>query len=936
MNNTSIILKGIKVNNLKNINVEIPANRLVVVTGLSGSGKSSLVFDTIYAEGQRRYVESLNAYARQFFGKINKPVVDFVQGIPPAIAIEQKVTGKNSRSTLGTMTEIYEYVKLLYARLGKTVSPVSGEEVKRDTVSDVVDYIFKLPQETKIMILSPLSADENRTLEQKIKILGNQGFSRIYRNRALLSIPDALEEENLNADIPTFLLVDRCTALQDEENKSRVSDSIETAYFEGHGKCLLLFIHSDGREERKEFSNTFEADGILFRKPSVNMFTFTNSYGACPECNGTGIGIGVDPDLVIPDKSLSVFDNAVVCWKGEKMREFKEELIQNAYRFDFPIYKPIKELHPAQYRLLWTGNAHFAGIDGFFTWVESNTYKIQYRVLLSRYLGKVACKHCQGSRLHPDAEYVKIADKSISQVCSLPAEDALAFFRLLVFDSPSEKKIADFLLREITVRLQFLVDLGLSYLTLNRLSSTLSGGEYQRVNLATSLGSSLVGALYILDEPSVGLHSIDTRRLIRLLKHLRDIGNTVLVVEHDEDIIKAADYVIDVGPLAGAYGGEIVFAGELSGLNRCQNSITAQYLTGKQGIVLPAVRKPFLYGIQLQKACLHNLKSVTVQFPIGVLTVVTGISGSGKSSLITGVLYKELQRYFDSIGSSFKSAALGGDLGLIAGVELVDQNPIGRSSRSNPVTYTGAFHYIRELFAEQSISRSRGYKPGFFSLNVSGGRCNACLGEGFITIEMQFMSDVEIVCEECKGKRYQEEVFDVKVNGKSIADVLNMSVDEAVDFFTGLAKNRFSQNAVLCLKALQDVGLGYLQLGQSSSSLSGGEAQRVKLATFLAKASSEKSMLFIFDEPTTGLHLHDIQKLYDTFRLLIAQGHTIIVIEHNLELIKCADWIIDMGPEGGDRGGNIVFAGLPEDLLHCKDSLTASFLKDKIKQGNVQ
>ena len=927
MEQKEIILKGIQVNNLKNIDVSIPRDKLVVVTGLSGSGKSSLVFDTVYAEGQRRYIESLNAYIRQFLGKIQKPTIEQVQGIPPAIVIQQKVGTKNPRSTLSTSTEIYEYIKLLFARVGKTYSPVSGKEVTRDSVSHVFDTIFGLNKQTKIVILAPFAADENRSLQQRIEIFKHQGFSRLYFNKEIIPIEEALQK-TFSKKEKLFLLVDRCTLEDSEENKARINDSIETAYFEGNGYCVVL-AYQDGQVEEYKFSNAFEADGMTFRKPSVNMFTFSNSYGACPVCNGLGEAIGIDPDLVIPDKSLSVYDGAISPWKGEKMSLYKDELLKNAYRFDFPIYKPIRELSKEEYELLWTGNRYFTGIDRFFAWVEESIYKIQYRVLLSRYKGKTTCPECKGSRLAKDADYVKIDGKSIADVVSLSVEDALLFFRSLQFEYKGDAAVASFLIQEITIRLQFLCDLGLSYLTLNRASHTLSGGEYQRVNLATSLGSSLVGSLYILDEPSIGLHSMDTHRLIDLLKRLRDIGNTVLVVEHDEDIIRAADYVIDVGPYAGQFGGEIVFTGTFKDLQKNKTSLTAQFINRIQQIEMPAKRRAFKHSIQLNGADLYNLKQIDVDFPLGVFTVVTGVSGSGKSSLVKGVLYPELKHKLeDAFLSRSEKSKLSGDLKWIDHVEFVDQEPIGRSSRSNPATYVGAFDFIRQLYSEQALAKHRGYKPGFFSLNVPGGRCEVCQGEGKIKIGMQFMSDVEIMCDECNGLRYKDEIFDVKVGEKTIADILNMTIEEAIGFFSSQPQNRLTKNILSTLQPLQDVGLDYLHLGQSSSSLSGGEAQRIKLASFLGKASDTKKMLFIFDEPTTGLHYYDIRKLYKIFQLLVEEGHTVIVIEHNLELIKCADWIIDIGPGSGCKGGEIVFAGTPEEIANCPESITGKYLKE--------
>jgi excinuclease ABC subunit A len=931
MDSDKIILKGIQVNNLKNIDVELPRNQLIVVTGLSGSGKSSLVFDTIYAEGQRRYVESLNAYARQFLGKIRKPTIEMVQGIPPAIAIEQKVSSRNPRSTLGTSTEIYEYIKLLYARLGKTYSPISGKEVKRDSVSDVFDFIFNLDKKSKMILLSPFSATEERSIQQRLEIFIHQGFSRLFYKNEIVPISDCLQQKFAKKET-LYLLIDRFTLEDSEENKNRVNDSIETAYFEGDGRCVVVEYKQNGDTNTCNFSNRFEENGMVFRKPSVNMFTFTNSYGACPACNGLGEAIGIDPDLVIPDKSRSVYDDAIAAWKSEKMSEFKHELLKNAYKFDFPIHKPISELSKKEYELLWTGNKYFTGINKFFKWVEENNHKIQYRVLLSRYKGKTVCSECKGSRLTKDTDYVKIAGKTINDIVSLPIEESLAFFKSLRFGTQAENTIAAFLLQEITTRIQFLCELGLSYLTLSRLSTTLSGGEFQRVNLATSLGSSLVGSLYILDEPSIGLHSLDTQRLISLLKHLRDIGNTVIVVEHDEDIIRAADYVIDMGPFAGQNGGNIVFQGTLNQLRKAENSITAQYMSGKKKIELPKQRRKFHHSIHLKNASLNNLKQIDVQIPLGVFVAVTGVSGSGKSSLIKGVLYPELKRSLEDtfMAHNHETSKLSGDVKRINNVEFVDQNPIGRSSRSNPATYIGAFDFIRQFYAEQPLAKSRGYKPGFFSLNVEGGRCEVCQGEGKIKIGMQFMSDVEILCDECKGERYKEEVFDIKVGEKTIADILNLTIDEAIDFFLSLPSERLTKNIIASLKPLQDVGLGYLQLGQSSSSLSGGEAQRIKLASFLGKVSDVRGTVFIFDEPTTGLHYYDIEKLYKTFELLVENGDTVIVIEHNLELIKCADWIIDIGPGSGNKGGKIVFAGTPEELINCKESVTGKYLKGKI------
>ena len=928
----AIILKGIKVNNLQNVDVVIPKNQLVVVTGLSGSGKSSLVFDTLYAEGQRRYVESLNAYARQFLGKINKPAVDEVIGIPPAIAVGQRSLSRNPYSTVGTMTEIYEYIKLLYARLGKTYSHISGKLVKRDSVTDVCTFIFGLDQSKKIMILAPI-VYEKKNLKKVLEILLNQGFSRLCVNDEILQITDALQMSFKEKD-KLYLLVDRCTLEDSAENHSRIADSVETAYFHGDGKCQVRIYDKDNNVSISNFSNKFEEDGIVFRKPNVNMFAFSNSYGACPTCKGIGEIQGINPDLVIPDKRLSVYEGAVVCWHGDKMSEYQKLLIKTAKYFDFNIHTPINQLTEKQYHDLWYGNEYFPGVVGFFDFIEKNAYKIQYRVMLSRYRGKTTCPDCNGFRLAKDAFYVKVADKTIADIVSMPLDELLDFFTHLKFSSRAEKKVADFLLNEICIRISFLCDLGLSYLTLNRLSSTLSGGESQRVCLATSLGSNLVGSLYILDEPSIGLHSVDTECLIRLLKRLRDIGNTVVVVEHDEEIIRSADYVIDVGPLSGRNGGKIVYQGKYDKFLRSKESITSQYLTHQLTIPVPLQRKAWKRKISVNGACINNLKNVNVDIPLGVIAVVTGVSGSGKSSLVKGVLYPNLQREIENrqinVSSSQKVKLVSGDISSLKGVELVDQNPIGRSSRSNPLSYIGVFELVRQLFAEQPLSKARGYKAGFFSFNVQGGRCEACQGEGLMKIKMQFMADVEICCEECRGTGYKDETLEVTVNGKNIYDILQMTVDESIAFFEGLPTSKLVENIIDGLKLMQQVGLGYIQLGQSGTSLSGGEAQRIKLAYYLRKSDGNDHTLFIFDEPTTGLHFHDIEKLYKTFCLLVNHGHSVLIIEHNMEIIKCADWVIDMGEGGGKHGGEIVFAGTPEDLVKCKKSQTAKYLKEKL------
>jgi excinuclease ABC subunit A len=828
---------------------------------------------------------------------------------------------------------MYEYIKLLYARIGRTYSPVSNKEVKRESVGDVFDFISTLNDTFRIIILAPFSATPDRTIQQRLELFIHQGFSRIYLDNEIVAISDCLQRK-FSEEETLYLLVDRCSLRNDEENKSRINDSIEAAYFEGNGRCTVILFDQNEEVGRYDFSNKFEEDGLVFRKPSTNMFTFTNSYGACPTCNGLGEILGIDPNLVIPDKSLSIYDDAIAMWRGDKMGEYKYEILKNAYKFNFPIYKPIKDLSKEEYDLLWTGNKYFSGINKFVRWLEENSYKIQYRVLLSRYKGKTICPDCQGSRLAKDVDYVKIGGKSISEVISFSIKEALSFFNSLEFETEEETTIASFLLKEIITRMKYLSDLGLSYLTLNRAVATLSGGEYQRVNLAASLSSNLVGSLYILDEPSIGLHSADTHLLISLLKRLRDLGNTVIVVEHDEDIIRAADYIIDMGPYAGQHGGEVVFKGTFEQLLKEENSITAQYINGTKQIETPEKRREAKHSILLKNASVHNLKQIDVEFPLGVFTVVTGVSGSGKSSLIKDILYPELKHFKESpFLAPSETLKLSGDLKWIDHVELVDQNPIGRSTRSNPATYIGAFEYIRQLYAEQPLAKKRGYKPGDFSLNIEGGRCETCQGEGKINVGMQFMSDVEIVCDDCKGKRYKDEILDIKIKDKTIIDILNLSVDEVVDFFSTLsATTRHPKHIIETLKPLQDVGLGYLQLGQSSSTLSGGEAQRIKLAFFLGRFPETKRTMFIFDEPTTGLHYYDIHKLYNIFNLLVEHGHTVIVIEHNLELIKCADWIIDLGPGGGDEGGEVVFSGTIEDIVNCPNSLTGKYLKKKLEE----
>ncbi len=923
-----IYIKGAKVHNLKALDVIIPKNKLVVITGLSGSGKSSLAFDTLYADGQRRYVESLSSYARQFLGRMSKPEVDYIKGIAPAIAIEQKVNTRNPRSTVGTSTEIYEYLKLLFARIGTTYSPVSGKMVKRQTVSDVVDYVLAQKRDSSVLIYAPLQVKENRSIKDELSILLQQGFSRIKIKDDIIRIEKALE--NIPKVKKIFVVIDRIILNGiDQDVSSRIADSAETAFFEGNGVCFVE-SEAEGIKKTEKFSNKFEADGIGFEEPSVNLFSFNNPYGACKRCEGFGSIIGIDEDLVIPNRNLSVYEEAIACWKGEKMSEWKDQLIRSAYKFDFPVHKPVYELTEEQYNLLWTGNDYFYGLNDFFKFVEEQSYKIQYRVMLSRYRGKTVCPECRGTRLRKDANYVKINGKSISDVILMPVEKAAIFFKELKL-SDFEKEVAKRLLTEIENRLQYLIDVGLGYLTLNRLSNSLSGGESQRINLATSLGSSLVGSLYILDEPSIGLHPRDTHRLIKVLKQLRDTGNTVIVVEHEEEIIKAADEVIDIGPGAGIHGGELIFQGTYDELIKDNNSLTGKYLNGSMRIELPPRRRKMKDFIEISGARENNLKGFSVKFPLNILTVVTGVSGSGKTSLVKNILYPALKKMHGGYGQrTGKFDKISGDYNRISNVEMVDQNPIGRSSRSNPATYVKAYDDIRMLFAAQKLSKIRGYKPGYFSFNIEGGRCEECEGEGVVKIEMQFMADIYLTCEACGGKRFKDEVLEIKYREKNINDILNMTINEAIDFFAAGMDSTTEARIVSKLKPLQDVGLGYLGLGQSSSTLSGGEAQRVKLAYFLSKGATDSPTLFIFDEPTTGLHFHDISKLLKAFDALIEKGHTIIVIEHNPEVIKCADHIIDLGPEGGDKGGNIVFEGTPEDIVKINNSYTGRFLANKI------
>jgi len=985
-----IIIKGARVHNLKNMDVAIPKNKLVVVTGMSGSGKSSLAFDTLYAEGQRRYVESLSSYARQFLGRMNKPDVDYIKGIAPAIAIEQKVITSNPRSTVGTSTEIYDYLKLLFARIGKTISPISGGIVKKDSVTDVINFIMALPLDTQVTILCPLHPHNNRSLKEELAVLMQKGFTRVEYNGQLSRIEALLEDETLNANLltetieeivadgpkpkaktkkqkaeeaiqaeidsqnaesqvtahntqlsthllPVRIVIDRVTKNDEDDTVSRLGDSIQTAFFEGKGDCYVRYREpedassksspeegtTESQETERFFCDRFELDDIRFEEPSANFFSFNNPYGACKKCEGYGKVIGIDEDLVIPDKSKTVYEGAIAPWRGEKMREWNDLLVKNSLKFDFPIHRQYNQLTEEQQRLLWTGNQYFRGLDAFFKEMEEQTYKIQYRVLLSRYRGKTTCPECKGSRLRKDASYVKVAGKSITDVVLMPLDTALEFFSSLQLNE-TDIKIGKRLLLEITNRLQFLNDVGLSYLTLNRLSNTLSGGESQRINLATSLGSSLVGSVYVLDEPSIGLHPRDTQRLIKVLRSLRDVGNTVLVVEHEEEIMKAADHIIDIGPEAGTHGGNLIFTGTYEQIIVDDNSLTGKYLSGREEIAIPKQRRKWSDYIEVKGARENNLNHVDAKFPLGVLTVVTGVSGSGKTSLVKRVLAPALQKALGNYNGEQTGAfdSIDGDYAKIEQVELVDQNPIGRSSRSNPVTYVKAWDEIRNLYAALPVAKAAGLKPSAFSFNVEGGRCDVCQGEGEVKIEMQFMADIFLTCEACGGKRFKQHILDVTYNEKNVSEVLELTIDEALEFFAKEPK------IIAKIKPLVDVGLGYVQLGQSSNTLSGGEAQRIKLASFLVKGNNTNKTLFIFDEPTTGLHFADIKKLLKSFDALLEHGNTIIVIEHNMDVIKCADWVIDIGPEGGNRGGNVVFEGVPEDLIKKEDSFTGVFLQE--------
>ena len=920
-----------RVNNLKNLSVSIPKKKLIVITGLSGSGKSSLAFDTLYAEGQRRYVESLSSYARQFLGRMDKPEVDAINGISPAIAIEQKVKSRNPRSTVGTSSEVYEYIKLLFARIGNTYSPISNKLVKRHTIKDVVNNIMALPEDTNVIIYSPLYIAPDRKLDQHLQVLLQQGFNRVLKNGEIWRIEDIIENAtDETVSNKCFLVIDRVNVNNnDEDIKSRIADSAQIAFYEGKGTCIISY--NIDQDVEVSFSNKFELDGIKFEEPSVNMFAFNNPLGACKRCEGFGSIIGIDPDLVIPNPTLSVYEETIACWKGEKMSEWKNQLINNAYKFDFPIHRPYFQLTEEEKELLWTGNEYFEGINAFFQSVEEQTYKIQYRVMLSRYRGKTYCPDCKGTRLRKDTNYIKVGGKSVSEIVQMQLNEAYDFFNNIKLDI-YDAAIANRLLIEITTRLKFLVDVGLEYLTMNRLSSSLSGGESQRINLATSLGSSLVGSMYILDEPSIGLHPQDTDRLIGVLYRLRDIGNSVIVVEHDEEIIKASDQIIDIGPNAGEHGGELVYQGTYNELMDNDESYTALYLTGRKNIDLPERRRSWKNYLEIVGASQNNLKNISVKIPLNSLLVITGVSGSGKSTLIKDVLFPAIKRQLDGFnGKSGRHGYLTGELNGISAVEYVDQNPIGRSSRSNPATYLKAFDDIRSLFASQKLAKLRNYKPGFFSFNVPGGRCDQCEGEGVIKVEMQFMADIYLKCDSCNGHRFKDEVLDIKYEDKNISDILNMTVDQSIEFFGKSPKpTSICKKIVEKISPLSHVGLDYLHMGQPSNTLSGGEAQRVKLAYFLSKGSSDSPTLFVFDEPTTGLHVHDIGKLLISLNSLIEIGHSIIVIEHNTEVIKCADWIIDLGPDGGDGGGELIFEGIPEDIVNCSRSYTGKYLKNKV------
>ena len=928
----TIFIKGARANNLKNISLTLPKNRLIVITGVSGSGKSSITMDTLYAEGQRRYVESLSSYARQFLMRMKKPEVDFIKGICPAIAIEQKVSTSNARSTVGTLTEIYDYFRLLYSRVGRTISPVSGQEVRRHEVSDAVDYIHQFEEDAKVQLFIPLPYKyKDRPFDRELNLLLQKGYTRMLLTEKLLDIQDFLESKDpllkkkisQIKDLNPLILIDRFVIRhKEEENTRRIADSVQTAFYEAEGECLIDITGV----ERKEFNNRFELDGLTFLEPTPQLFNFNNPYGACPTCEGFSRVTGIDEDKVIAVKTLSVYDGAVACWKGEKYGRWLDKFLNVAHHFDYPVHRPYQDLNREQRRLLWTGNKHFSGINDFFAELEEKLYKIQNRVMLARYRGRTICPTCDGGRLRKEATYVKIAGIDITELIVLPIDELKAFFDTLAL-SDNDRHIARRLLLEITTRLQFMMNLGLNYLTLNRLSNSLSGGETQRINLTRTLGSNLTSSMYILDEPSVGLHPRDTTRLVRVLRSLRDLGNTVIVVEHEEDIIKSADYLVDLGPRAGIYGGEVVFAGNYEEIyNTAAESLTTKYMNGRMEIPVPEVRRKFTESIWVKGARQHNLKNIDVQFPLNTLTVVSGVSGSGKTTLVKQILFPALKK---CLGESYRRApglhsALEGDVKTITRIEMVDQNPIGKSSRSNPVTYVKAYDAIRTLMANRQLSKIRGFKPKHFSFNVDGGRCDSCKGEGEQVIEMQFLADVRLECEECNGKRFKQEVLDVEYRGKNIHDILQLSIDEAMDFFFD------AKDVVNRLRPLQDVGLGYVKLGQSSSTLSGGEAQRVKLASFLGKGRSSEHVLFIFDEPTTGLHFHDILKLLDAMNALVENGHTVLIVEHNMEVIKSADWVIDLGPEGGKGGGHLLFQGKTEELVKVKNSYTGHYLKEKL------
>ena len=916
----NIIIKGARLHNLKNIDVVIPRNKLVVITGLSGSGKSTLAFDTLYAEGQRRYVESLSSYARQFLGKLHKPKVDYIKGIAPAIAIEQKVNSTNPRSTVGTSTEIYDYIKLLFARIGNTYSPISGEIVKKHTVTDVTNFVKTFKEETKLLLLCPIVINEDRDLKTVLKVLSQQGYARIKYEDQIYRIDDIPTDKNNYNDLK--LVIDRVVVKDDEDFYNRLSDAIQTAFFEGNGVCVIQDVSNN---TLTEFNNKFELDGILFYEPNTHFFSFNNPYGACSTCEGYGDVVGIDEDLVIPNTGISIYNDAIYPFRTDAYKHYKDELITHAYKYDIPIHKPWFELTEEQKNLVWKGNKSFYGIHHFFSALEEKSYKIQNRVMLSRYRGKTICSTCDGKRLRKEANYVKVGNKTISDLVTLPLDELSVFFKQLKLNK-YEEKIGKRLLTEINNRLDFLQNVGLDYLTLNRTSNSLSGGESQRINLATSLGSSLVGSMYILDEPSIGLHPKDTKRLINVLQDLRDLGNTVIVVEHDEDIMKAADYIIDIGPEAGTFGGKIVAEGNFEDILK-SNSLTAKYLTEEFKIEIPTKRRSFKNYIQVLGARENNLKNINTKFPLESLTVITGVSGSGKSTLVKKILYPAMQKKMMGYGEKVgQHTDVIGDFGQIKHIEFINQNPIGRSSRSNPVTYIKAYDDIRALLSSQKISKIRNYKPKHFSFNVDGGRCEVCKGEGVVTIEMQFMADVHLQCDDCKGKRFKKEVLEVNFEGKNIDDILNSTIDDAVAFFIEHQQTKIANK----LKPLQDVGLGYVQLGQSSSTLSGGEAQRIKLASFLVKGTTKDKALFIFDEPTTGLHFHDIKKLLASFNALLDKGHSILVIEHNIELIKCADYIIDLGLEGGKKGGQLIFEGTPEELIKNNKSYTSESLKEKL------